>query len=201
GFAKRFHGNGHLGGPNLAWIVLNPTGLRINLRKFALRDAANSAVVIEHNRTRAGGPLVKRKHVWQVGLLLRSEHHCKPGGRDFSISSSTRTSGLSSCRTPFSRLFRRNLGACFSRFTEADGNRLLRILYFPTLAAAARFQLAMLVLMHHFCHFLLRRACRLLCARALFRGCLFRGHLYSPFLGLRAPERNMFQKIRARFDG
>src|SRR5581483_673773 len=60
---QRFDRDADLRGPDLLRVVLDPSGLRKDLREFFLRDRTNGAVVIEHDGPRAGRSLVEREHV------------------------------------------------------------------------------------------------------------------------------------------
>ena len=49
-FSQGLDGHRNLGSPDLARIVLHPTGLRIELREFPLGEAHNGGIIAENNR-------------------------------------------------------------------------------------------------------------------------------------------------------
>lgn len=51
GFRQHFYQRRTLRRPDLHWVVLNPAGLWIDLREFALRYCNDVGVVIEHDGT------------------------------------------------------------------------------------------------------------------------------------------------------
>ena len=71
-----------LRGPDLISIVLDPAGLRENLREFLLRTADDIAIVTEKNGAGGGGSLVQRENElahWRLcplPVLQHSGHYC-----------------------------------------------------------------------------------------------------------------------------
>jgi hypothetical protein len=59
-----------LRGENLLGIVLDPAGLRVDLRELLLRDAHQRAVLVEDDGARARGALVERKNGAHAAILL-----------------------------------------------------------------------------------------------------------------------------------
>src|SRR4029077_12774670 len=64
---ERFNCNADLRRPDFLRVVLHPSRLRENLAELFLSDAANRAVVVEHDSARAGGALIESKNVGHGG--------------------------------------------------------------------------------------------------------------------------------------
>src|SRR4029077_13158732 len=67
GAPERFNRDADLRRPDFLRIVFHPSRLRENLAELFLRDAANRAVVVEHDSARAGGALIESKNVGHGG--------------------------------------------------------------------------------------------------------------------------------------